>query len=204
MDTLYLQEKQKYEKMWSCDLYRQRSPGFLLTTFFLHYFQGRITPRDTLIDFGCGTGAASLFFFEKGLSVTLVDIADNCLSDDVKKTIKKNRSDFTFIQATLWDLPYSLQPTDWIYCIDVLEHLPTKQVLPSLAAMAKKTKKGGALQLFLEDESMGDLVGETLHLTLRPLDWWLKQISAFWPIEHVQEIIPNVRYCVYIGPGISS
>lgn len=46
---------------------------------------------------------------------------------------------------------------------------------------------------------MGELIGETLHLTLRPLDWWLNQISNFWPIENVQEILPGIRYCVYVG-----
>ncbi len=52
--------------------------------------------------------------------------------------------------------------------------------------MAGKTKKGAALQVFLLDEEMRARVGETLHLTIRPLD-------------EVYSIIPGIRYCIYVG-----
>lgn len=202
MDTLYLEEKSKYEKMWEHDLYRQRSPGALLSPFFFYHFQQRIKPGDSIIDFGCGTAAASMTFFDMGLFVTLVDIANNCLSVKSQKLLREKNKRFLFVEAPLWDLPPEVPVSDWIYCIDVLEHLPEDRVKASLEAMAKKTKKGGALQIFLEEESMGELIGETLHLTLRPLNWWLDLISAFWVIENVQEILPDVRYCVYVGHSL--
>lgn len=142
MDTLHLQEKGKYEKMWGHDLYRQRSPGALLTPFFFYHFSTRVQPGDSIVDFGCGTGAASLFFFEKGLCVTLVDIASNCLSLESQKLLAEKNEHFAFVEAALWDLPKELPQSDWIYCIDVLEHLPENQVTASLQAMAQKTKKG--------------------------------------------------------------
>lgn len=198
-EELHLQEKMKYEKMWNQDLYRQRSPGLLLTTFFLYHIQNRIKVGDSILDFGCGTGAASLLFFEKGFDVTLIDIANNCLNPQARNLAENKTSKFEFIEASLWDLPQNVNSCDWIYCIDVLEHLPESKVIPALQAMAKKTKKGGALQVFLEDETLGESIGEKLHLTIYPLNWWVEKISSFWEIEHIQEIIPNVRYCIYVG-----
>lgn len=199
LEELHLQEKIKYEKMWNQELYRKRSPGLLLATFFLYHIQDRVKVGDSILDFGCGTGAASLLFFEKGLDVTLVDIANNCLSPIARDLVQNKTAKFKFIEASLWDLPQDLNPCDWIYCIDVLEHLPEPKLMEALQSMAKKTKKGGALQVFLEDETMGESIGEKLHLSIYPLNWWIEKISSFWKIEHVQEIIPNLRYCIYVG-----
>ena len=199
-DKIFLQEKTKYEKMWGNEPYRANSPGYNSVADFLACIKSRKSSSDSLIDFGCGTGVVSIPFLEEGFKVSLVDIADNCLNDNIHALTFLFPELITFFLAPLWELPSSLEKSDWIYCMDVLEHLPPERVDKALSEMAKKTKKGGALQVFLQDEGMGKIVGETLHLTIRPLDWWLEKISNYWVVEEVQPIIPGVRYCIYIGP----
>ncbi|MBX9923817.1 MAG: class I SAM-dependent methyltransferase [Rhabdochlamydiaceae bacterium] len=199
LDEVVLREKQKYEKIWKKGLYRITSPGNLLVPAFLSQIRGKLEASDSLIDFGCGTARAAIPFLDKGLKVTLVDIAENCLDEKIEIFSHLCPERLSFVQAPIWDLPPQVPVSDWIYCIDVLEHLPVERVIPSLKAMAEKTRKGGALQVFLSDEEMGEVIGETLHLTIRPLDWWLKQISLFWDVERVEEMIPQIRYCIYVG-----
>jgi len=198
-DPVFLREKEKYEKIWNRDIYRLNSPGSNSLPSFLTEIAERISPGDSIIDFGCGTGVCSLSLLEKGLNVSLVDIAANCLDEKIAALTHIIPDRISFVEAALWDLPESLRKSDWIYCIDVLEHLPTQKVIESLEEMSGKTKKGGALQVFLADEGMGFMIGETLHLTIRPLDWWIKQISSFWSIEKIEELIAETRYCIYVG-----
>ena len=199
IDELFLQEKKKYEKMWENEPYRVTSPGKLSVEYFLDFIKGRYCPGDSLIDFGCGSAVATISFLEAGFKVCLVDIAENCLDESIQ-TLLLLSPDVSFFLAPLWKLPQSLETSDWIYCMDVLEHLPPERVEKALQEMAKKTKKGGALQVFLLDEGMGKMIGETLHLTIKPLNWWIDLISTYWKIEKVECILPGIRYCIYIGP----
>ena len=198
-DEIFLQEKRKYEKVWGNEQYRVTSPGNSSVADFLSFIKSRKLPSDSLIDFGCGTAIAAIPFLEAGFKVSLVDIAENCLNDNIRALTFLSPELITFFLAPLWELPSSLEKSDWIYCIDVLEHLPPERVDKSLREMAKKTKKGGALQVFLLDEEMGRKIGEKLHLTIRPLDWWLEKISCYWHIEEVYSIIAGIRYCIYVG-----
>lgn len=200
IDEISLQEKQKYEKMWNNEPYRVTSPGKLSVDYFLEFIKGRFTAGDSLIDFGCGSGVAAIPFLEAGFKVRLVDIAENCLDDTIQTLTFLSPDTLSFYLASLWKLPESLEQSDWIYCIDVLEHLPTEKVELALQEMARRTRKGGALQVFLLDEGMGKMIGETLHLTIKPLRWWLDLISVYWTIEKVECILPGIRYCIYIGP----
>lgn len=199
MDELFFQEKKKYEKMWSNEPYRTTSPGYNSVAHFLEHIKDRKTPLDSLADFGCGSGVVAIPFLEAGFKVSLVDIAENCLNENIHTLTFLSPELITFTLAPLWELPSFLEKSDWIYCIDVLEHIPPERVEKSLSEMAKRTKKGGALQVFLLDEGMGKMIGETLHLTIRPLDWWIDKISYYWNIEEIIPIIPGIRYCIYIG-----
>lgn len=198
-DEIFLEEKRKYEKMWTNEPYRATSPGYDSVSDFLSYIKNKKGSADSLIDFGCGSGVAAIPFLEVGFKVSLVDIAENCLNENIHALTFLYPELITFFLAPLWELPCSLGKSDWIYCIDVLEHLPPERVDKALSEMASKTKKGGALQVFLLDEEMGARVGETLHLTIKPLDWWLDKISSYWNIEEVRPIIPGIRYCIYVG-----
>ncbi len=199
MDSqLTKQEKDKYEAMWNVPCYRHTSPGYLQTENFLKFFNNSILKGDSITDFGCGNGFTTIPFLEKGLTVQLVDIATNALADKIAALTLLASDLVTFKYGCLWDLPDDIYQTDWCYCMDVLEHIPTEKVADVLQHISKRTKKGGALQVFLIDEPFGDLICEKLHLTIKPLSWWLDIIGIYFNIKEVIPIIPDIRYTLFV------
>ena len=197
-NPLTKQEQDKYESMWNVPSYRHTSPGFLQTETFLKFFEKLILAGDSIIDFGCGSGFTTLPFLEKGLNVHLIDIATNALADKIAALTLLASDRVQFTHACLWDLPDDIPSADWCYCMDVLEHIPTEKVDDVLNHISKRTRKGGALQVFLEDEPFGNLIGETLHLTIKPLPWWTDKIKTYFDISDVVTIVPDIRYTFYV------
>lgn len=197
-DELIEKEKAKYESMWNVPSYRITSPGFILAEAFFDFFTDSIKPNDSITDYGCGTGFAALSFLEKELKVHLIDIASNSLADKIAALTLFLSDRIHFTEACLWSLPDTVPSSDWCYCMDVLEHIPTEKVDEVLHHIAKRTKKGGALQVFLKDEPFGNLIGDTLHLTIQPLSWWLEKIAYYFTIKEVASIIPDVRYTIFV------
>lgn len=195
---MLLSEKQKYEKMWTCPEYRQISPGLNAAHDFLHHFQDRFGQADTLMDLGCGTGKAGVFFFLHGFSVQLVDIASNCLDEAYRPLLSLAGSTLSFREACLWDLPADLGRVDWLYCCDVLEHLPETTIDQAFTQMAERMGKGGFLQIFLKDEPFGTLIQESLHLTIRSKEWWIEKINGPFRIDAFGPEIEGFRFSVFI------
>jgi 2-polyprenyl-3-methyl-5-hydroxy-6-metoxy-1,4-benzoquinol methylase len=199
MDKISLFEKAKYERMWTHEIYRFSSPGLEAAPLFLETFKEDIRPGDSLTDFGCGAGVAALSFLESALRVHLVDIADNCLEDKIATLMLLRPDQLSFTQSSLWEIPDSMEKSDWIYCVDVLEHLPSDKVETALAMLASKTKQGGLIQVFHKEEPFGSLIDETLHLTLQPEKWWTERISSLWKLLKVIPVVPHFRTTYIVG-----
>ena len=45
----------------------------------------------------------------------------------------------------------------------------------ALSQMAARTRRGGFFQIYLQEEPFGELIGEKLHLTVRPKEWWVEK-----------------------------
>lgn len=157
-----LTEKDKYRLMWQFDGYRTAAPGEGLWKHFVEL----VRPDDTIIDFGCGTGRASMALAQAGHRVMLVDFADNCRDDEAMS--------LPFLE---WDLsvPCPLR-AKYGLCTDVMEHIPPEQVdtvLTNIMASAKKT----FFQISTVDDVCGALIGAPLHLSVHPHDWWKEKLS---------------------------
>lgn len=200
MDELQTLEKAKYEKVWTKPEYRIHCPGLATAPHYLQHIQKMIQEGEVVIDFGCGTGLAALVFLDAGLKVSMVDIAENCLGENIRNLIHLMPEALKFTRACLWDLPIEFPVGDWIYSTDVLEHIPEEKIEAVLSMMASKTRKGGAIQIFTVQDDMGEIVGEVLHLTVRPLSWWREKVASYFKIEAIVEIIPAVRYSFYVVP----
>ena len=97
-----------------------------------------------------------------------VDIADNCLEEDV-----------AFMRACLWRLPKIT--SKWAYCTDVMEHIPEEKVNDVLEQIFERTDGGAFFQIALTKDASGPLIlGEPLHLTIQDTDWWFGQLCKFW------------------------
>jgi len=176
------QEQEKYRRMWTeVPRYRQNSPGQRLVPLFLK--QAAWAKDDTLIDLGCGSGRASMELREAGLKVKLLDITRTSLDPDVN--FKVGVIGIPFIECCLW-LPDVAEHGrfDWVYCCDVLEHIPPEHVDAVLDNIHALTTKGAFLQIALWPENFGNYIGEELHLTVESDDWWLEKITQRWPVEY--------------------
>lgn len=168
MNTLD-KEREKYRRMYAHPSYRIGSPGErdIYRMFEL------VRPGDSFGDMGCGLGRAGAKMAELGADVTLVDFAPNA----------PDFPHLRFVEANLWDLPTDMK-FDWIYCVDVLEHIPPEYVERVLDNLARVARKGGYIQIATFEDNCGAVIGETLHLTIHKSDWWRPLIEARWPVVY--------------------
>ena len=184
-------EKAKYEKMWGFDAYRERSPGFRHVNQALSLFKEK-DPKfgDTLIDLGCGTGRVSKFLQETGFEVTALDIAQNALTEFNGR----------FICSSLWEIPDDIEVFRFGFCADVMEHLPPEMVPDAIACVSKHVEIGYfQIANFVCHE--GDKIGEHLHLSVFPADWWEKQFRKNWTrkINELRVIENPKHHVVFIA-----
>jgi len=164
-------ERSKYERMWELDSYRERSPG---ERFFLRAWADMHPEvyRDSLCDWGIGTGRAATLFQKRGLRVEGVDIAHNAAREfDGKVWV-----------GPMWAPPI---PDDhkftFGYCTDVMEHLPPEMVVESLKRIKKHTVVECWFSIANFHDREGDRIGEKLHLCVRPADWWAASFARVFP-----------------------
>jgi len=202
VDNVYLKEKQKYTLLWSSiPEYREESAADFLIPVFLSYFSPQIQSGQRIIDFGCGVGRSAIPLLSKGLLVDLVDFAEPCLDPEIFLLTASRKA--LFWEACLWDLPPELLSADWIVCFDVLEHLPEEKIGTALQGMAQKMRKGGLFSIDLRKDQFGSVIGDNLHLTLKPKEWWQKQVSAHFLI--LEELAKEDGCLVYaLGPKSKS
>jgi len=168
-DYEHLTEQEKYQYMWQFDCYRDCAPGEHMVDFFIQTFE----PNGLIIDYGCGTGRSSVKLSEKGLNVLLVDFADNCRDEEALS--------LPFLK---WDLknkpPIS---SEYGYCTDVMEHLPTDLVEIVIRNIMDSSNKV-FFQISTVNDHFGDALHTDLHLTVKPYEWWRSQfISSGYEIE---------------------
>ena len=169
MDDTALIERRKYERMWTFAEYRDdhatRHADDALALL-------KPTAGDSIIDFGAGAGYASRRLQEGGLQVLAIDIAGNAMAPEIAARIP-------LLIGNMWDIPVTLV-ADWGFCCDVMEHIPTDRVDDVLRFVHASTRGATYFNISLRTDGCGRLIGDALHLTVRPLDWWRETLSAYW------------------------
>lgn len=160
-------EADKYRRIWELDEYRLRSPGERLLPEIISEL-GMSPESGTVIDFGCGCGRMTKKLEEMGYDILGVDHAENCLDPDLK---------IQFCLANLWELPYLI--ADYGICCDVMEHIPIEFVDAVLAGIHKSVPKA-FFNISFAPDGHGVLIGEVLHMTVRPPSWWEERLRSYW------------------------
>lgn len=173
MEDLTAIEREKYCMIWQRNEYRKVSPGIL--DLDRAWLICSMQTGQSLTDYGAGPARATFEFQKRGLRVTAVDIAPNARETEVP-----------FVEACLWDLPDTLGASDWAYCCDVLEHIPTMKVDDVLTGIAKRTNLGAYFRIATRPDRMGPkLLNKPLHLTIKDGEWWRRKLEQFWPLVDV-------------------
>jgi SAM-dependent methyltransferase len=163
-------EREKYRRMWAEPCYHVGSPGERAVPLCLASLP--MQPGETVVDAGAGSGRGAVLLEKAGLAVTLLDFCHTAVEPPAQH--------LPYIDALLWDLPPL--SFDWVYCVDVLEHIPPVHVEQVLDGLARIATKGMYLQICCVDDNCGRAIGETLHLTVHPPAWWHPLVAARWPI----------------------
>lgn len=187
-------EQEKYEAMWRYDQYRAVAPGEGIAQLFLS--QARPKPGSTVIDFGAGTGRGALMLAILGnVKVQMLDFAANCLDPEVKDALTTQAHVLSFTQHDLTkEVPIS---AEYGYCTDVMEHIPKCQVDQVLANILKSAQHV-FFQIACEDDICGALIGQPLHLSVHPHDWWLKKFQQFDVAVHWSQDF-GTHCCFYVS-----
>jgi hypothetical protein len=166
-------EAEKYGKMWARPEYRAVAPGEELAHLFLQHAQPK--PGSEVIDFGCGTGRGALMLalpppMGGGMRVTMVDFVRNCLDPEIQEALTTQSHVLRFVKA---DLEQKLTvAAEYGYCTDVMEHIPEQKVgrvLQNVLMAARHV----FFSISTTEDRCGQLIGETLHLTVQSYAWWL-------------------------------
>ena len=174
-------EKAKYEKAWGHDRYRAYSPGEAVV---LNYVMKCNPAHGKVIDFGAGTGRASLMLHKLHFDVTMIDIADNCLDDEVREAIGER-----LVVGNLWEL-LDLPRAPEGFCTDVMEHIPTDKVdavIENILGLCDRV----FFQICLKEDHFGSEIDEHLHLTVRPFTWWRDKLGEFGDVVDARDLNNN-------------
>lgn len=160
-------ERDKYRAMWRHDPYRRFSPGETLLEDIKIALAMPVGA--SVIDFGCGTGRAAASLAKAGYSVLGLDFADNCLDKGVA---------LPFLAADLTDLPpLSAQ---FGICCDVMEHIPPQFIGDVLSGIARSIDHAAFFSISLHPDAFGSVIGERLHLSVMPAEWWEEKLKGHW------------------------
>jgi SAM-dependent methyltransferase len=143
---------------------------------------------EVVLDAGCGTAREALKLKNAGLNVVCLDFVDARIGDARL---------MNYIDVCLWEAK-GLPKFDWVFCCDVAEHLPTEHVDQSLDNLQRATRMGGLLQIALFNDGFGKYIGETLHLTVKPAEWWDEKIKKRWHVT-MSHITKN-HFVATLGP----
>lgn len=161
-------EQAKYTRLWS-DVhdYREHSPGLENVQRFIDV----INPGDgaTLIDLGCGTGAAGLAFKQRDLNVSWLDITSAGLLADIPRD--------KFIESSLWSDWANYTEADYGFCCDVMEHLPPEFTMLAVDRILSACRTAWFQIAFVKD-GFGSAIGKPLHLTVQPFVWWRDRLRS--------------------------
>lgn len=188
-------EKEKYLKAWDHPEYRKWSPGEQCVDLFFE--TAKPTKGETLIDWGCGTGRASLKLADAGLTVIALDFASNCMDDHIQAEVEAEY--LSFLEHDLTK-PIDLR-ADYGYCCDVMEHIPEEDVDAVLTNILQNSLHVMFQISTVEDhfsKVMDDIDGH-LHLTVKPYSWWLQKFADFGCIVHYSNEHP--AHCIFYVTG---
>lgn len=191
MSNSLLAERAKYEAIWEITQYADTSPGEQFAPVFDALVKERCVGRGTVLDAGCGGGRGGLALSALGYDVTLCDLTPAGLTTEAQS--------LPFFETALWDdlVPKSgFTFFEWVYCCDVLEHLPTEYVGLALHRLLQVSRRGVFLSISLGSDNLGVWVGQPLHQTVRVFEWWRDLLASFGHVVEARDLITTGVYLV--------
>lgn len=190
MDILQ-HERQTYDQAWSVPAYAEYSPGEKALPIFLDM----IGPPPqwhaaSVLDAGCGSGKGSLALRGAGFDVRCCDLTPSGLPEPWT---------LPFHEAVLWnDLRPIVGFSDYVYCCDVLEHIPPPFTMLVISRLLDVARRGVFLTISLTPDAFGAWVGRPLHQTVQSFNAWRDQIAVIGNLVECRDLLNTGVY--YVRP----
>lgn len=186
MTALMTRERELYASVWGAlPRYAQHNPGEHHVDLFCRLTGAK--PGATVLDAGCGTGLGGVALQRAGFTVTLCDLTDAGLHADAAQ--------LPFQAACLWRSLDRLYVADYVYCCDVLEHIPEALTMLVVRRLLDVAQRGVFLTISTVPDHFGIWMGEPLHKTVQPFIWWRDMLSE---VGTVTEAIDCVNYGAFL------
>jgi 2-polyprenyl-3-methyl-5-hydroxy-6-metoxy-1,4-benzoquinol methylase len=192
MSNLQAAERAKYEEMWAVPGYDQNSPGEAVLPVFLD--MARPPRGSTILDAGCGSGKAGVALRAIGFEVQLCDLTPDGLVAAAR--------DLPFTTVCLWDdlrsqLNYAMGGAfDFVYCTDVLEHIPEALTMLTVSRLLAVARKGVFLNISTVSDTHGVWIGQTLHQTVKPFVVWRDWLSTTGTLVEGRDLLMSAAFLV--------
>jgi SAM-dependent methyltransferase len=187
MPSLIDQERAKYEQMWAVEEYAVNSPG----EQYLPIFLDMAKPRSgaTVLDAGCGSGRGAIALGKAGFDVSGCDLTRVDFWPD----------EIPFTEACLWhELAPKIPTVDWVYCCDVLEHIPTAFTMLVIARLLSVAREGVFFSISTVPDIHGAWIGTALHQTVQPFVWWRDAIRELGTLVEARDLL--IAGCYLVRP----
>jgi 2-polyprenyl-3-methyl-5-hydroxy-6-metoxy-1,4-benzoquinol methylase len=127
---------------------------------------------DLVIDVGCGSGVISNFLAQHGARTLGIDASHDAIAFASRTFTAENLS---FRRGAFHEVFPLAEPVDKIYCLEMIEHIYTREAIEMLAVFRDSLKPGGRLYLTTPNgRSMWPLIEwlmDTLHLAPQMADY---------------------------------
>lgn len=200
MTTVIAQrERALYEDVWhSLAGYQAFSPGEKRIDVFLDMaglavdVEGRVRQPATVLDAGCGSGKGALALAARGFLVDLVDLTDVGLVPEAER--------FRFVAGALWDDLQHLTGSRYayVYCCDVLEHIPTALTMLVVARLLAVAQRGVFLNIGLAQDNFGAWMGQPLHKTMESYVVWRDLLACVGHLVEARDLLTSCAF--YLEP----
>lgn len=193
MSSLIARERAKYEDVWAVPGYAQHSPGERVLPVFLDMTGAQ---GGSVLDAGCGSGKGGLALAAAGFDVLLCDLTREGLVPEAAR--------LPFAETLLWeDLRARCgdrfgfgETFDFVYCCDVLEHIPPTFTMLVVRRLLDVAKHGVFLSISTMPDHFGVWVGEPLHLSVQSFVQWRDQLHAIGRLREARDLLTSGCYWV--------
>ena len=152
-----------------------------------------------ILEAGCGVGAQTIHLAEKNPGSHLVsfDISPNSLEKARERLNCDGLSNVSFVNADLFDLPYSAETFDHIFVCFFLEHLQDPSA--ALTSLRGVLKEGGSITVI-----EGDHGSYYCHPKSRAADLAVQCLVDIQARKHGNALIGRALYPLLTGAGFRS
>jgi len=188
-------ETEKYNDVWQAlPTYGAYSPGELLFPLFLQMVGDA---RGTVLDAGTGSGKGALALAAAGFDVTCCDVTSAGLVPEATAL----PFHVTSLWHDLWPIAKGVghpgrTQFDYVYCTDVLEHIPPQFTMLAIDQMLRVAKKGLFLGVSLRADDFGAWVGQPLHQTVQSFTWWRDSLKELGEVVEARDLFSEAVFLV--------